>query len=515
MDIFIIFPSWLLTTVPVLISMLCFFHYILRSINQLSMDVVKLPPSPPKLPIIGNLHQLIRKPRHQALWQLSKEYGPIMQIQIGSKPFLVISSSAMAKQILKTQDHVFCSRPKNYASKLMMYNFLDIAFSPQSDLRREKRKIMVSEFLGPKKAKMLNRALAINIEQMVHSLSLNPSNAMVDVNKVVFTIVSGMVFKAGFGIDYKEEPIKGLSFIKMLEESQIVLNGSFVDSFPWLGRIIDHLSGWNDRLEKCFSGLDAYIEMVIQEHYNRTNAEISEHDKDFLHAILELSSKHDASDYRLTIEDVKALIMDVLIGGVDTTAVTIVWAMSEIARNTRIKKKLQNEIRICMGRIQESCELDLTKMTYLKQVVKETLRLHLPAPLLVPHESLSHTHISGYDVFPGTTVLINGWGIGRDPSTWGENAAEFYPERFEEVDVNFGGVNFDFIPFGRGRRSCPAMNTAPAIVESVIANLLYWFDWEVPDIIKNEELNMEEEGSLIVRRKLPLCLVPTKHKWEN
>nr|GFB63375.1 cytochrome P450 71B34-like [Tanacetum cinerariifolium] len=156
-----------------------------------------------------------------------------------------------------------------------------------------------------------------------------------------------MVCKAGFGIDYKEEPIKGLSFIKMLEESLIVLNGSFVDSFPWLGRIIDHLSGWNDRLEKCFSGLDAYIEMVIQEHYNCTNAEIiSAHDKDFLHAILELSSKHDASDYRLTIEDVKALIMDVLIGGVDTTAVTIVWAMSEIARNTRIKKKLQNEIRI-------------------------------------------------------------------------------------------------------------------------------------------------------------------------
>ncbi|GJU07628.1 parthenolide synthase [Tanacetum coccineum] len=126
-------------------------------------------------------------------------------------------------------------------------------------------------------------------------------------------------------------------------------------------------------------------------------------------------------------------------------------------------------------------------------VVKETLRLHLPAPLLVPHESLSHTHISGYDVFPGTTVLINGWRYRRDPSTWVRmSGSEFYPER----------------------RSCPAMNTAPAIVESVIANLLM-FDWEAPDIIKNEELNMEEEGSLIVRRKLPLCLVPTKHKWEN
>lgn len=206
---------------------------------------------------------------------------------------------------------------------------------------------------------------------------------------------------------------------------------------------------------------------------------------------------------------------DVLTGGIDTTAVTLVWAMSEIVRNTRVMKKLQREIRNCTGRKQNVNELDIKKMTYLKMVVKETLRLHPPAPLLLPHESLSHCQIGGYEVFPKTTVLINGWGIGRDPNTWGENVTKFYPERFENLDVDFGGGDFEMVTFGGGRRSCPAMNNALATIEFTIANLLYWFNWKVPGGVKNENLNMQEEGSLVARKKATLYLVPTKHNWED
>ncbi|KAJ0837336.1 putative cytochrome P450 [Helianthus annuus] len=126
--------------------------------------------------------------------------------------------------------------------------------------------------------------------------------------------------------------------------------------------------------------------------------------------------------------------------------------------------------------------------------------------------SLSHTQVGGYDVFPSTIVLINAWGIARDPSVWGENAAEFYPERFENSDGDIGWDRFDMLPFGAGRRSCPAKNTAPANLEFVIANLLYWFDWGVPSGMKSEDLNMESQGSPVLKRKVPLRLVPTKHK---
>ncbi|KAI3793666.1 hypothetical protein L1987_36286 [Smallanthus sonchifolius] len=188
----------------------------------------------------------------------------------------------------------------------------------------------------------------------------------------------------------------------------------------------------------------------------------------------------------------------------------MVWTMSEIVRSSSVMQKLQSEIRNHTGRKQNVDEVDILKMTYLKMVVKETLRMHPPAPLLMVHESLSHCQVDGYDVLPKTSALINEWGIGRDLRVWGDNAAEFYPERFENFEVDF-----EMVPFGGGRRSCPAMNISLASVELVIANLLYSFNWEVGYGMKNEDLNMEEVGSLVVRKKFPLCLVPTKYNWED
>ncbi|KAK1433478.1 hypothetical protein QVD17_10388 [Tagetes erecta] len=232
--------------------------------------------------------------------------------------------------------------------------------------------------------------------------------------------------------------------------------------------------------------------MIVDDHNNDTIAEISDAEKDFVHRLIELYS-----DDHLTKEDVKALIMNVFTGGTETTAVAMEWAMSEIARSPRVMQKLQDEVRRCTGRIRKVNELDITNMTYLKMVVKEAMRLHSPAPWF-PHECTSHCQVGGYDVFPGTTAVINAWAIAKDPSTWGDNADDFYPERFENVDVDYGGGSFEMVTFGGGRRSCPAMNTAPATVELVIANLLYWFDWELPDGLKNEDLDMEEEDSIII-----------------
>ncbi|KAI7757249.1 hypothetical protein M8C21_023770 [Ambrosia artemisiifolia] len=502
MDIFMLFP------VIIVLSVTCIFLYTLTC-NRSSMTV---PPSPPKLPIIGNLHQLLGKSRHEALWQLSKQYGPVMQILIGSKQFLIISSPMTAKQVLKTQDHIFCSRPMSHAVQRLTYNYSDVAFAPHSDHWREMRKLLVSEFLGPKKAHLFNHVLMMEIESIVRSIELHPSNAAVNLNELFFATIKGVMCKMAFGNNYRRQPLKGPSLEVMIYEVQGMLGGWLGDNFPGLlGRIIDLFSGWNRKLQKCFSNLDAYIDTIIDDHYNQSVAEVSDDDKDFVHSLLELSLKEDVDRHPLTREDVKALIMDVIIGGIDTTVVTMVWAMSEIVRSDRVMQKLQSEIRSGIRRKQKVDEDDIIKMTYLKMVVKETLRLHPPAPLLMPHESLSHCQIESYDVAPRTIALINAWGMGRDPRIWGENAAEFYPERFENFEVDF-----EMLPFGGGRRSCPAVNTSPATVELVIANLLYSFNWEVGDGMKNGDLNMQEVvGSLVARKNLPLCLVPTKYNQEE
>ena len=145
-------------------------------------------------------------------------------------------------------------------------------------------------------------------------------------------------------------------------------------------------------------------------------------------------------------------------------------------------------------------------------IVKETLRLHPPAPLLLPRETMSPFKVLGYDVEPNTLVLINDWAISRDPEFW-KDPEEFIPERFDDSSLDFKGQNFEFLPFGAGRRICPGIYMATTTVELGLANLLYCFDWKLPEGMKEEDINMEETTgalALTISKKTALNLVPVK-----
>ncbi|GJN13003.1 hypothetical protein PR202_ga31336 [Eleusine coracana subsp. coracana] len=184
--------------------------------------------------------------------------------------------------------------------------------------------------------------------------------------------------------------------------------------------------------------------------------------------------------------------------------------MSELMRNTRVMKKAQAEVRGFVRNKLKVDEEDVTNLKYLKMVIKENFRLHPPETLLIPRETMQSCVISGYNVSPGTRVFVNVWAIGRDPSVW-DSPEEFYPERFEDRHIDFRGSNFELLPFGSGRRACPAVAMGLANVELALANLLYWFDWDFPEGMREEVMDMEETGQLVFRKKVPLCLVPTKH----
>jgi cytochrome P450 len=200
----------------------------------------------------------------------------------------------------------------------------------------------------------------------------------------------------------------------------------------------------------------------------------------------------------------------VFVAGTDTSSTTIEWAMSEMMKNPRVREKAQAELRQTFRGKKQICEIDLEKLTYLKLVIKETLRLHPPSPLLIPRECTELTKIDGYDIPKKTTVLINAWTIGRDPQYWND-AEKFIPERFDGSFIDFKGNNFEYIPFGAGRRMCPGMTFGLASVMFSLAILLYHFNWELPNQMKPEDLDMIEVFGLTVGRKNGLCLIPTIH----
>ncbi|BAT09089.1 Os09g0530275 [Oryza sativa Japonica Group] len=186
---------------------------------------------------------------------------------------------------------------------------------------------------------------------------------------------------------------------------------------------------------------------------------------------------------------------DIMGAATDTSFVTLEWIMTELIRNTQVMSKLQNEIIQVTGSKPTVTEEDLTKLDYLKAVIKEVLRLHPPAPLLIPHHSTMPTTIQGYHIPAKTIAFINVWAIGRDPAAW-DTPDEFRPERFMGSAVDFRGNDYKFIPFGAGRRLCPGIILALPGLEMVIASLLYHFDWELPDGMDVQDLDMAEAPGL-------------------
>ncbi len=235
-------------------------------------------------------------------------------------------------------------------------------------------------------------------------------------------------------------------------------------------------------------------------------------------------------------EFVHHLLQELLAAGTETSMYTTEWALTELIRNPVVMKRAQTELETVIGTNRIVEEADLPKLTYLQAVVKETFRLHPPAPLLLPHGSLDEACqvAGGYDIPPRTKIMVNIWAMGRDPSIW-ERPLEFYPERFlqqqqdsealkydlqpnllqqqhptvdKTVDAtkNVDGKEntFEHLPFGTGKRACPGRPMGNLVVEIVLARLLQGFNWELPNKQDPKTLDMTEKFGGVIHKAQPL-----------
>ncbi|PSS36687.1 2-methylbutanal oxime monooxygenase [Actinidia chinensis var. chinensis] len=288
----------------------------------------------------------------------------------------------------------------------------------------------------------------------------------------IFALVDRIVCGVAFGKSYGGNQFKDQKFQEVIGKTTKMMDSLSAENFfPSVGWIVDVLTGLRGRLEKSFHNLDEYFDRVIDEHLDLKREKLEE--DDFVDVLIGLLND-EASDYCPTRDQIKAMLLNTFIGRIDTIAVAMVWAMSEVVKTPQVMQKLQGEIRTSLGRKSEVDINDLPKLKFLKMVVKETQRMHPPAPLLIPHETISHCKIGsdGYDVYPQTRVLINAWAIGRDPSTW-RNPNEFDPQRFEGSDVDVKSQHFELLPLGADRKICPSISMASSSMELLLANLCY------------------------------------------
>ena len=201
-------------------------------------------------------------------------------------------------------------------------------------------------------------------------------------------------------------------------------------------------------------------------------------------------------------------VQDLFAGGSEAPTKTLQWAMAELMQNPSVMARAQAEVRGSFMAKMKVTEEGLGDLSYMRCVIKETLRLHSPEPLLLPRECQKQCRILGYDVPKGAMVVVNAWAIARDPKCWDEPEA-FVPDRFMGSTRDFKGNHFEFIPFGAGRRICPGKEFGLANVELALANLLFYFDWSLPDGILPKQMDMTQARGVTGRKRMDLWLRPT------
>ncbi|XP_042483295.1 cytochrome P450 71AP13-like [Macadamia integrifolia] len=463
---------------------------------------LNLPPGPSKLPIIGNLHQLGNMP-HLSLCRLSQKFGPIIHLQLGEIPTVVVSSARIAKEVMKTHDLALSSRPRIFSATHLLYNCTDMAFSPYGAYWRNIRKLCILELLSAKRVESFRFIRQEEVARLVHRITESYPGTT-NLSKMLGTYANEIVCRAAFGRGFIEGgEYDRHGFQTMFDEFQELLGGlSLGDFFPSM-EWIHMLTGVKSRLECTVKRFDCFFNEVIEEHLNSKKKK-GDH-QDFVDVLLE-NKNSDFSDMPLTMDNIKAIILDMFAAGTDTNFITLDWGMTELIMNPRVMKKAQAEVRSIVGDRRIVLEDDLPQMEYLKAVTKEIFRLHPPAPLLLPRESMEELTIDGYVIPAKTRFFVNAWAIGRDPESW-KNSEMFEPERFMESNIDFKGQDFELIPFGAGRRSCPALAFAIASLELPLAQLLYSFDWELPPGIQAKDLDMTEVFGISMHRKSNLIVV--------
>ncbi|KAL0351867.1 UNVERIFIED_CONTAM: putative (S)-N-methylcoclaurine 3'-hydroxylase isozyme 2 [Sesamum calycinum] len=232
--------------------------------------------------------------------------------------------------------------------------------------------------------------------------------------------------------------------------------------------------------------------------------ESSSDSQDFLDIVL--------ADNSFSEDQIANALMELLIGATDSTTITTVWLMVELIRNQEILSRVREEIAQTVTGDKPSESL-LSQCHYFQACIKETLRLHVPAPLLVPHRATETCKVNNYVIPKDSMILINAWGIARDPDYWND-ATVFKPDRFLDTKIGFRGTHFEYLPFGTGLRMCPGSTVAFKNIQMLVGSLLHNFDWSLPGGEALTAIDMNEKYVTTLKKEKPLLLVP-KLRYKN
>ncbi|XP_051123501.1 xanthotoxin 5-hydroxylase CYP82C4-like [Andrographis paniculata] len=516
------YSPWIAALISLAVAASFYLLVVARKSYANDKSSTKLPPmASGGWPLIGHLFRLSGpEPLHINLSKMTDKYGPIFSLRVGARRAVVLNSWETARDCYRTNDVAFSNRAKTAAVRLMGYDFAMLGFSDHGPYWREMRKISVLRLLSNRKVAALGNMVKLQIREQMKSLNEEYYSrggdememvVVPDMRKFFGDVTVSLMIRTVAGNVEKETNAKKMENWKktireFFEMMNVITVSDVLPAFKW----VDYFGGMHRAFRKTGKSFDAMLQTWLTEHKKlKKVAEQGEDDDDFMSEMLRASDSV-AEEFPFFDADTinKATCQTMMVGGVDTMTVTLIWAVCLLLNNRETLIRAQEELDKHVGRDRLVNESDLEKLPYIRAIIKETLRVQ-PAVPVIPRQTGEACEVGGYHIPAGTMVFINTWRIQRDPEAW-RNSLEFRPERFltDDVDVDVQGLHFELTPFGGGRRICPAISFAMKTMQLALGSFLQGFDLRT--LSGEEDVDMEGSFGSTNLKATPLevCLRP-------
>ncbi|XP_061951798.1 cytochrome P450 CYP73A100-like [Populus nigra] len=480
--------------ISVILPLLPLIVYLFSSVFTKS-STGDLPPGPVSYPMFGNWLQVGNDLNHRLLASMSQTYGSVFLLKLGSKNLAVVSDPELANQVLHTQGVEFGSRPRNVVFDIFTGNGQDMVFTIYGEHWRKMRRIMTLPFFTNKVVNQYSTSWEQEMDLVVDDLRANEKvrTEGIVIRKrlqlMLYNIMYRMMFDAKF--QSQEDPLFVQATRFNSERSRLAqsFEYNYGDFIPWLRPFLrGYLNKCRDLQQRRLAFFNNYY---IEKRRKIMAANGEKHKVSCaMDHIIQAQMKGEISE-----ENVLYIVENINVAAIETTLWSMEWAIAELVNHPTVQRKIRDEIRAVL-KGSPVTESNLHELPYLQATIKETLRLHTPIPLLVPHMNLEEAKLGGFTIPKESKVVVNAWWLANNPEWW-EKPSEFRPERFleEERDTEAivgGKVDFRFLPFGVGRRSCPGIILAMPILGLIVARLVSNFEMIAPPGM--EKVDVSEKG---------------------
>ncbi|KAL6616300.1 hypothetical protein ACP70R_038570 [Stipagrostis hirtigluma subsp. patula] len=455
---------------------------------------LRLPPGPVPVPIFGNWLQVGDDLNHRNLAALARKFGEIFLLRMGQRNLVVVSSPPLAREVLHTQGVEFGSRTRNVVFDIFTGKGQDMVFTVYGDHWRKMRRIMTVPFFTNKVVQQYRAGWEAEAAAVVDDVRADPKAATdgVVLRRRLQLMMYNNMYRIMFDRRFESMDDPLFLRLKALNGERSRLAQSFEYNYgDFIPILRPFLRGY---LRICKevkeTRLKLFKDFFLEERKKLASTKPMDNNglKCAIDHILEAQQKGEINE-----DNVLYIVENINVAAIETTLWSIEWAIAELVNHPEIQQKLRRELDTVLGPGQQITEPDTHKLPYLQAVIKETLRLRMAIPLLVPHMNLHDAKLGGYDIPAESKILVNAWYLANNPEQW-KRPEEFRPERFleEEKHVEANGNDFRYLPFGVGRRSCPGIILALPILGITIGRLVQNFELLPPP--GQDKLDTTEKG---------------------